>query len=94
MKRTGQGLVIANSGQYIIYDIDSTRFKDQDWQTYVDELSTFYDKQKIKPEYLFIIGGTEIIPMPIFDNLSNVDVPDFDYDTDIPYSYLKSYEIE
>ena len=80
--------------QYIIYDIDSTRFKDQDWQTYVDELSTFYDKQKIKPEYLFIIGGTEIIPMPIFDNLSNVDVPDFDYDTDIPYSYLKSYEIE
>ena len=80
--------------QYIIYDIDATRFKDQDWQTYVDELSTFYDKQKIKPEYLFIIGGTEIIPMPIFDNLSNVDVPDFDYDTDIPYSYLKSYEIE
>ena len=80
--------------QYIIYDIDSTRFKDQDWQTYVDELSTFYDKQKIKPEYLFIIGGTEIIPMPIFDNLSNVDVPDFDYDTDIPYSYLKSYEVE
>lgn len=80
--------------QYIIYDIDSTRYKDQSWQTYVEELSAFYSKQRIQPQYLFIIGSTEIIPMPVFDNLSNVDVPDYDYDSDIPYSYLKSYEIE
>ncbi len=80
--------------QYIIYDIDSTRYKDQSWQTYVDELATFYNKQRIQPGYLFIIGSTEIIPMPIFDNLSDVDVPDFDYDSDIPYSYLISYGIE
>lgn len=80
--------------QYIIYDIDSSRYRDQSWQTYVDELSSFYDKQQIQPEYLFIIGGTEIIPMPVFDSWAEVDVPDFDYDTDLPYSYLKSYDVE
>jgi hypothetical protein len=32
--------------------------------------------------------------MPIFDNWVDVDVPDFDYDTDLPYSYLKSYDVE
>ncbi len=80
--------------QYIIYDIDSTRYKDHSWQIYVEELSNFYAKQRIQPQYLFIIGSSEIIPMPVFDNLSDVDVPDYDYDTDIPYSYLKSFEIE
>lgn len=83
-----------NGHQYIIYDIDSTRLKDQSWQNYVEALSNFYDKQTIQPEYLFIIGGDDIIPMPLFDNMSNVQVPDFDYESDIPYSYLKSYEIE
>jgi len=80
--------------QYIIYDFDSSRYRNLDWATYVEQLSSHYDKQLITPEYLFIIGGTEIIPMPVFDNMSDVEVPDFDYESDIPYSYLKSFEIE
>ena len=80
--------------QYIIFDYDSTRFQNNNWENYVDELSKFYDSQSVEPEYLFIIGGNDIIPMPVFDNLSNVDVPDTDYESDLPYSYLQSYGIE
>lgn len=80
--------------QYIIFDYDSSRYQNQGWENCVDELSKFYDKQSIVPQYLFIIGGDDIIPMPVFDNLSNVDVPDSDYESDLPYSYLQSYGIE
>ncbi len=80
--------------QYIIFDYDSTRYHNHGWENCVDELSKFYDKQSIVPEYLFIIGGDDIIPMPVFDNLSDVDVPDSDYESDVPYSYLQSDGIE
>lgn len=80
--------------QYIIFDYDATRYQNQSWENCVDELSKFYDKQSIVPEYLFIIGGDDIIPMPVFDNLSGVDVPDSDYESDVPYSYLQSDGIE
>jgi hypothetical protein len=80
--------------QYIIYDIDSTRYRQASWHTYVDELSNFYNKQTLTPEYLFIIGGDDVIPMAVFDCIETFEVPDFDYESDIPYSYLKSYELE
>ena len=80
--------------QYIIFDYDSTRYQNNNWQNYVIELSKFYDNQSIKPEYLFIIGGDEIIPMPVIDNESGISVRDYDYETDIPYAYLMSYGIE
>jgi hypothetical protein len=80
--------------QYIIFDYDASRYQNQNWENCVDELAKFYDKQAIVPEYLFIIGGDDIIPMPVFDNLSGVDVPDNDYESDVPYSYLQSDGIE
>jgi hypothetical protein len=86
---------LSNFGhQYIIFDYDSTRYQNKGWENCVDELTKFYNSQSIEPEYLFIIGGDDIIPMPVFDNLSNVDVPDVDYESDLPYSYLRSYGID
>jgi hypothetical protein len=80
--------------QYIMFDYDSTRYKDIGWENYVAELTKFYESQSVTPKYLFIIGGDEIIPMPVFDNRSNIDVSDYDYESDVPYSYLKSYFVE
>ena len=80
--------------QYIIFDYDASRYQNQSWENCVDELSKFYHNQSITPEYLFIIGGDDIIPMPVFDNLSGVEVGDDDYESDVPYSYLETYDVE
>ena len=32
--------------------------------------------------------------MPVFDNLSGVEVGDDDYESDVPYSYLETYDVE
>ena len=86
---------LSNFGhQYVIFDYDSSRYQNNSWQNYVDELSKFYNSQSFEPEYLFIIGGDNIIPMPVFDKDCDVDVSDFDYESDLPYSYLQSYGIE
>jgi hypothetical protein len=79
--------------QYIIFDFDSSRHKSIDWKFYVNELNSFYNNQKIKPKFLFIIGDNDIIPMPVFENHLDLSIPDFDYDTDIPYAYLQSEDI-
>jgi hypothetical protein len=80
--------------QYIIFDYDASRYQNQSWENCVDELSKFYYNQSITPEYLFIIGGDDIIPMPVFDNLSGVEAGDNDYESDVPYSYLETYDVE
>lgn len=39
--------------------------------------------------YLFIIGGSDVIPMPVVPQyISDPDYSDTDIDTDIPYAYL------
>lgn len=39
--------------------------------------------------YLFIIGGSDVIPMPVVSQyISDPDYSDTDIDTDIPYAYL------
>jgi hypothetical protein len=87
--------------QYMIFDYDSTRYQNNSWENYVDELSKFYydqlNNKKFEPQYLFIIGGDEVIPMPVFDDqhdLTSRFVRNPNFESDIPYSYLISYGIE
>ena len=43
----------------------------------------------MKPTYLFIVGGADVIPMPVLPQyISDPDYSDTDIDSDIPYAYL------
>lgn len=60
------------------------------WYEYADITKDAYDEEiRLKhkePEYLFIIGGDEDIPMPLMPHFMS-DAPDQDIDTDLLYSY-------
>ena len=60
------------------------------WYEYADITKDAYDEEiRLKhkePEYLFIIGGDEDIPMPLMPHFMD-NAPDQDIDTDLLYSY-------
>lgn len=69
-----------------------------DWKSYLDILDDLSKKLEIDGEHptaLFIIGGTDVIPMPQFHNpghspmseAQSLDVLDSTVDADLPYSY-------
>ena len=61
------------------------------WQSQADYLKKRYNslaKESGKPpQYLFIVGGHDVVPMPVLKNREKT-VRDEDVDTDLPYSYL------
>jgi hypothetical protein len=64
------------------------------WQEHVDLVKEYIKGVKIKPEYLFIIGGHEVIPMPRIDNEPACYSDDATIDTDLPYAYLKTSDFD
>lgn len=56
------------------------------WE-YMDVLMDVYKHQKVEPQYLFIIGGNDVIPMPCVKHYIANDKHDDSIDTDILYSY-------
>lgn len=56
------------------------------WE-YMDILMDVYKHQKTEPQYLFIIGGDNVIPMPCVKHYIANDKHDDSIDTDILYSY-------
>lgn len=68
----------------------------ESWQTHQRLLTDRYvydtEYRKIEVDYLFIVGGDDIIPMPKLDNPR----PDYDLDldSDLPYTYLYGSETE
>lgn len=68
------------------------------WFEYSKILTDYYmfgvNSSQVKPKYLFIIGGDDVIPSPIIENYHYREVgaafSDKDIETDIPYSYLLS----
>jgi hypothetical protein len=84
--------------QYILLDTSFNSKKiispNDSWKCHVELLSDFYKSLSGDPEYLFIIGGHDIIPMPIINNQARCYESDTDIDTDMPYSYLKSNDFE
>ncbi len=84
------------SHHYILVDISSEHhFSDQTslsatdpWQLHVDLIRDTVNRLNTPIEYLFIIGGHNIIPMPVISNEPRVYPYDSDIDTDMPYAYL------
>lgn len=69
-----------------------------DWEAYLDILDDICEKLEIsgrQPAGLFIIGGSDVIPMPQFHNpghdpvseANNLNCLDSTVDADLPYSY-------
>ena len=71
---------------YSLLDIDGSGT----WEDHVDFLKNHYDSLSVKPKYLFIVGGHDVIPMPEFANVAYYtgDSSDQTVDTDLPYAYL------
>lgn len=64
----------------------SLNLKSSLWE-YMEILMDVYKHQKSKPEYLFIIGSDNVIPMPCVKHYIANDKHDDSIDTDILYSY-------
>ncbi|GAA4053324.1 C25 family cysteine peptidase [Flavobacterium chungnamense] len=90
--------LISVSHQYIILDASNNSYvnlnPDDTWENHVKLLRDYYNDLESKPEYLFIIGGHNIIPMAIINNQAGCYEDDSDIDTDMPYSYLKIENFE
>jgi len=84
--------------QYIFIDASNNSYKtlsqDDNWVEFVELLKNVYSDLSPRPEYLFIIGGHDVIPMAIINNEPACYADDIDIDTDMPYSYLKADDFE
>lgn len=67
---------------------------DDSWEVYSSILADYYRfgrrTEKDETNYLFIIGGDDVVPMPVVPQYMPVrhDDDEKDIDTDIPYAYL------
>lgn len=84
------------SGQHIVLTPEDS------WSDYISLLADYYtfgrSSQKACTCYLFIVGGEDIIPMPVIRHYmaGQRNFKDKDIDTDIPYAYMlgnKTYEL-
>lgn len=77
--------------QYYLLDARNNSYNnitaDDGWQSHVELLKDFHSDNS-QVEYLFIIGGHDVIPMAIIDNEPRCYKDDSEIDTDMPYSYL------
>ncbi|MBQ7878444.1 MAG: zinc ribbon domain-containing protein [Bacteroidaceae bacterium] len=64
----------------------SLNLKSSLWE-YMEILMDVYKHQETEPQYLFIIGGDNVIPMPCVKHYIANDAHDDSIDTDILYSY-------
>lgn len=82
---------------YVLLDAGNNLFKnitaEDGWQSHVDLLNDFQDKNS-QAEFLFILGGHDLIPMPIINNKPRCYIDDHQIETDMPYSYLLSNNFE
>lgn len=90
IKESGHQYVILDAGNNSIKNLSS----ENDWNSHVELLKSFYDSNSLKAEYLFIIGGHDVIPMSIIDNVAGCYANDSDIDTDMTYSYLAHENFE
>lgn len=67
----------------VFYNLVSSILNSTDYNNYVEEVN-----DNIEPETkcLFVVGGSNVIPMPCVKNISGTD--DKDVDTDLPYALL------
>lgn len=89
---------IKDSGhQYVLLDTNNNSYKnltaDDGWQSHVELLKDFH-KDNSQAQYLFIIGGNDVVPMAIIDNEPRCYEDDHEIDTDMPYSYLLNSNFE
>ena len=77
--------------QYLLLDSGNNSYTnisaDDGWQSHVELLKDFHNDNS-QAEYLFIIGGHDVIPMAIIDNEPRCYKDDYEIDTDLPYCYL------
>ena len=83
--------------QYILLDAGNNSYKnlstDHGWQSHIELLNGFRNDNS-EAEFLFILGGHDVIPMAIIDNEPMCYEDDLDIETDLPYSYLLSENFE
>lgn len=83
--------------QYVLLDAGNNSYSnidaDDGWQSHVALLKDFHNDNS-QAEYLFIIGGHDVIPMAIIDNEPRCYDDDYEIDTDMPYTYLLSGNFE
>lgn len=81
--------------QYVLLDAGNNSYSnidaDDGWQSYVELLKDFHNDNS-QAEYLFIIGGHDVVPIPIFDNKLDGQKKDWapDIDSDMPYVFLET----
>ena len=84
--------------QYLLLDAGNNSYRnldpDDNWESFVDLLSNVIDDFSIKPDYLFIIGGHDVVPMAVIENGPRCYDGDSQIETDMPYSYLISNDFE
>lgn len=90
IEKTGHQYILLNANDNTYQNVDS----DDVWQAHVELIKRQYQDSTIKPDYLFIIGGHDIIPMAVINNEAGCYEDDTDIDTDMPYSYLKDNNFE
>lgn len=77
--------------QYVLLDAGNNTYSnidpDDGWQSHVAVLKDFYHANS-QAEYLFIIGGHDVVPIAIIDNVPRCYKDDPEIDTDMPYGYL------
>jgi hypothetical protein len=77
--------------QYVLLDARNNSYNniaaDDGWQSHVQLLKDFYNDNS-QAEYLFIMGGHDVVPMAIIDNEPRCYKDDSEIDTDMPYGYL------
>jgi len=77
--------------QYVLLDACNNSYGNLDafdgWQSHVNLLKKFHNDNS-QAEYLFILGGHDVIPMAIIDNEPRCYKDDYEIDTDMPYDYL------
>jgi Peptidase family C25 len=92
---------VARTGhQYFLLDAGDKKYsqylKNNSWQSHVYLLAKMSEAAKIDIGYLFIIGSSNVIPMPTVPVLKSLvdQVLATDLDTDMPYSYLVNNQFE
>lgn len=80
---------------YLVLDASNNQFKnlsEPNWKRHVNLLRKASNKISKQlgadTRFLLILGGHEIIPMPVFENPTAAKSRDKDVDTDLPYSTL------
>ena len=79
-----------SSIQYDLLDVAGNIEQNSSWEHHVQYLRKYFAKLETQPQYLFIIGGHDVIPMPA---IPHIDKSFFekDIDTDLPYVYLANF---